>query len=149
MQVCLLVRIHYFKSVRHMIVLPTQLILVKDIKSSNIHYIKFVYISDNTLLVVCCSNNNIIFCSFAAVMSYYSSPSSLPLSLPPITPSFLLSFCRRVQFDHLDKAFCIMKLTVDEGDRKETVIIRRVDLIVTPPEQYPFSLVSWTGSKVC
>ena len=73
-------------------------------------------------------------------MSYYSSP-------PSLFPS--LSSCRRVQFDHLDKAFCIMKLTVDEGDGKETVIIRRVDLIVTPPEQYPFSLVSWTGSKVC
>ena len=27
-------------------------------------------------------------------------------------------------------------------------MIRRVDLIVTPPEQYPFAVVSWTGSKV-
>lgn len=27
-------------------------------------------------------------------------------------------------------------------------LIRRVDLIVAPPDQYPFALVSWTGSKV-
>ena len=75
-------------------------------------------------------------------------------------------------FDHLDKAFCILKLdsggveggeedtgchdergeTTSEGDpeqaRKESTIIRRVDLIVSPPDQYPFALVSWTGSKV-
>lgn len=51
---------------------------------------------------------------------------------------------KRVQFDHLDKAFCIMKLT---GSYDKTPLIRRVDLIVTPPGQFPFSLVSWTGSK--
>ena len=27
-------------------------------------------------------------------------------------------------------------------------LIRWVDLIVTPPDLYPFALVSWTGSKV-
>ena len=55
------------------------------------------------------------------------------------------SLFRRVQFDHLDKAFCIMKLTRSDD---KTPLVRRVDLIVSPPEQYPFSLVSWTGSKV-
>ena len=95
---------------------------------------------------------------------------------------------RRVVFDHLDKAFCILQLDVSElhhkgngphkGDevggmegkephrdhcrdaeenREEVresnvmdsnAIIRRVDLIVSPPSQYPFALLSWTGSKV-
>ena len=85
------------------------------------------------------------------------------------------SYCaiyRRLVFDHLDKAFCILKLDsggvvggeestgchdergepTPEGDpeqaKKESTIIRRVDLIVSPPDQYPFALVSWTGSKV-
>jgi len=26
--------------------------------------------------------------------------------------------------------------------------VRRVDLIVTPPKQFPFALLGWTGSKV-
>ena len=78
---------------------------------------------------------------------------------------------RRVVFDHLDKAFCILKLdnggvvggredtvchetqelTSEEGPvraKDDSTIIRRVDLIVSPPDQYPFALVSWTGSKV-
>ena len=71
-----------------------------------------------------------------------------------------LHYIRRVKFDHLDKAFCIMKFAAvglehgseetREGQAGETPapLIRRVDLIVSPPEQYPFALVSWTGSKV-
>lgn len=84
---------------------------------------------------------------------------------------------RRVVFDHLDKAFCILKLdtlskectgdcerevnaeqapetdpeTGREGRQdssSNSTMIRRVDLIVSPPDQYPFALVSWTGSKV-
>ena len=60
--------------------------------------------------------------------------------------------CRRVKFDHLDKAFCILKLDTlkkqeDEGQGSGN-IIRRIDLIVAPSEQYPYALVSWTGSKV-
>ena len=68
---------------------------------------------------------------------------------------------RRVKFDRLDKAFCILKLDTtglghsdkeeEEGKREITTaapLIRRVDLIVCQPEQYPFALVSWTGSKV-
>lgn len=83
---------------------------------------------------------------------------------------------RRVVFDHLDKAFCILKLdtlskectgdcerevnaeqapetdpeTGREGRQdssSNSTMIRRVDLIVSPPDQYPFALVSWTGSK--
>ena len=34
-----------------------------------------------------------------------------------------------------------------EEARKQNMI-RRVDFIVSPPDQYPFALVSWTGSKV-
>ena len=57
-------------------------------------------------------------------------------------------------FDSLDKAFCVLKLDssesqVTESDDQRTDLIRRVDLIVSPPDQYPFALVSWTGSKVC
>ena len=77
---------------------------------------------------------------------------------------------RRVKFDHLDKAFIILKLDPsvlagdsagteeevggDNGKREiagrleASPIFRRVDLIVSPPDQYPFALVSWTGSKV-
>ena len=72
-------------------------------------------------------------------------------------------------FDHLDKAFCILKLPTgatkpgqrceergdggsdpgrEAGGESEPAMIRRVDLIVSPPDQYPFALVSWTGSKV-
>lgn len=39
----------------------------------------------------------------------------------------------------------------DSGSDYLTVpadLIRRVDLIISPPDQYPFALVSWTGSKV-
>lgn len=60
---------------------------------------------------------------------------------------------RKVKFDHLDKAYCILKFNkVDiketDDDANEKTVIRRVDLIVSPPDQYPFALVSWTGSKV-
>lgn len=45
-----------------------------------------------------------------------------------------------------------MKLQLKDDDSKQQentlTVIRRVDLIVTPPEQYPFALLSWTGSKV-
>lgn len=43
-----------------------------------------------------------------------------------------------------------LQLKDDDNEQKENTltIIRRVDLIVTPPEQYPFALLSWTGSKV-
>ena len=74
-------------------------------------------------------------------------------------------------FDHLDKAFCVLKLdnggavsseedtgsrergelTSEEGPdqaKGDSKMIRRVDLIVAPSDQYPFALVSWTGSKV-
>ncbi len=68
-------------------------------------------------------------------------------------------FFRRGAFDSLDKAFCILKLdstgldpgsSESEPDSPTTPkdLIRRVDLIVSPPDQYPFALVSWTGSKV-
>ena len=63
-----------------------------------------------------------------------------------------------MKFDLLDKAFCILELASEapekqkemeeKGVSKKQTIIRRVDLIVSPPDQYPFALVSWTGSKV-
>lgn len=31
---------------------------------------------------------------------------------------------------------------------KGVSVVRRVDLIVTPPKQLPFALLGWTGSKV-
>ena len=75
---------------------------------------------------------------------------------------------RKVKFDHLDKAFCILQLAkvhvppTDEQEEEEGQeegqqgkeearkqnMIRRVDFIVSPPDQFPFALVSWTGSKV-
>ncbi len=61
---------------------------------------------------------------------------------------------RKVKFDYLDKAFCILQMkdalhsSSDSDDHTMTDCIRRVDLIVSPPEQYPYALVSWTGSKV-
>lgn len=70
---------------------------------------------------------------------------------------------RRVKFDHLDKALCILQLKASlqtqikgsaHHQKKATLsssddgpLIKRVDLIVAPPHQYPFALVSWTGSK--
>ena len=55
-----------------------------------------------------------------------------------------------MKFDHLDKAFCILKLKQKTDYQRKEIgdVIRRVDLIVTPPKQYPFAVVSWTGSKV-
>ena len=74
--------------------------------------------------------------------------------------------------DNLDHCFCMFQLTTttlallesdsptgstrnagpctddfQQGRGGRTV--RRVDLIVTPPNQFPFSLLGWTGSKVC
>lgn len=68
-------------------------------------------------------------------------------------------FFRSGAFDSLDKAFCILRLDSTGLDPKSSEsesdnltipidLIRRVDLIVSPPDQYPFALVSWTGSKV-
>ena len=34
------------------------------------------------------------------------------------------------------------------GERLLGSVVRRVDLIVTPPKQFPFALLGWTGSKV-
>lgn len=70
-----------------------------------------------------------------------------------------LFFTRSGAFDSLDKAFCILRLDSTGLDSKSsdsgldnltvpTDLIRRVDLIISPPDQYPFALVSWTGSKV-
>ncbi len=85
-----------------------------------------------------------------------------------------------MKFDHLDKAFCILKLDPfglmdddkEEGEeeerwegggadkdqavekraearsQKQPPLIKRVDFIVAPAQQYPYALVSWTGSKV-
>ena len=97
------------------------------------------------------------------------------------TITIIIIINRRVVFDHLDKAFCILKLDISErqcgqqqgGERERrdkigteqtsdgeagtegweessstSCVIRRVDFIVSPPDQYPFALVSWTGSKV-
>ena len=103
-----------------------------------------------------------------------SLPSIGLHTLIAITPYYALY--RRVKYDRLDKAFLIMKLEGPsplpqspaggiereaEGSRgglekmgaeehapQPSTITRRVDLIVSPPEQYPFALVSWTGSKV-
>ena len=72
---------------------------------------------------------------------------------------YVYFFSRSGAFDSLDKAFCILRLdstgldpksSESESDNLTTPIdlIRRVDLIVSPPDQYPFALVSWTGSKV-
>lgn len=88
-----------------------------------------------------------------------------------IFPPSIVYCCRRVKFDHLDKAFTILKLDASmlaggsagtgeevvggEGGERESAgrsggspVFRRVDLIVSPSDQYPFALVSWTGSKV-
>ncbi|CAH3163290.1 unnamed protein product [Porites evermanni] len=53
--------------------------------------------------------------------------------------------------DNLDHCFYMFQLTTtalassDKGRGGRAV--RRVDLIVTPPNQFPFSLLGWTGSK--
>ena len=67
--------------------------------------------------------------------------------MPPSPPS------SRVTFDHLDKALCILSFNeshigLDAAILNSLPLVRRVDLIVSPPEQYPFALVSWTGSRV-
>jgi len=58
--------------------------------------------------------------------------------------------CRKVKFDHLDKAFCVMKLSAEQCGCKNKwpQKVFRVDLIVAPPKQYACALLSWTGSKV-
>ncbi|XP_064382969.1 DNA-directed DNA/RNA polymerase mu-like isoform X2 [Halichondria panicea] len=35
----------------------------------------------------------------------------------------------------------------EHEERKAPCLVKRVDFVVSPPEQYPFALVSWTGSK--
>ena len=55
-----------------------------------------------------------------------------------------------MKFDHLDKAFCVMKLSAEQCGctEKWPQQVFRVDLIVAPPKQYACALLSWTGSKV-
>ncbi len=36
----------------------------------------------------------------------------------------------------------------EAGEHHQPPLIRRVDIIVAPARQYPYALVSWTGSKV-
>jgi len=57
---------------------------------------------------------------------------------------------RKVKFDHLDKAFCVMKLSAEQCGctEKWPQQVFRIDLIVAPPKQYACALLSWTGSKV-
>lgn len=74
--------------------------------------------------------------------------------------------------DSLDNCFCMFQVeTKMENETVETIqassetdktdpctdtctggrggsAVRRVDLIVTPPKQFPFALLGWTGSKV-
>ncbi|XP_065919109.1 fidgetin-like protein 1 isoform X2 [Dysidea avara] len=56
---------------------------------------------------------------------------------------------KKVKFDHLDKAFCVMKLSAEQCGctEKWPQKVFRVDLIVAPPKQYACALLSWTGSK--
>jgi len=49
--------------------------------------------------------------------------------------------------DQLDHCFCMFKMDTQESEVIPS-IIRRVDIIVAPYEQYPWALVGWTGSKV-
>ena len=82
-------------------------------------------------------------------------------------------FIRQVgHMDSLDHCFCMFQVETKmknetteriqaspETDATETCMdtcpggrggsaVRRVDLIVTPPKQFPFALLGWTGSKV-
>lgn len=74
--------------------------------------------------------------------------------------------------DSLDHCFCMFQVQTNaENETAETTqvspetdktgscadrcpggrggsAVRRVDLIVTPPKQFPFALLGWTGSKV-
>ena len=52
--------------------------------------------------------------------------------------------------DNLDRCFAIMKVekSTDDNDSCISWNARRVDLIITPSSQYPFSLLGWIGSKV-
>ena len=67
-----------------------------------------------------------------------------------VTVLYVAVMCRKVKFDHLDKAFCMMKLSASQCGCVEQwhQQVFRVDLIVTPPRQYACALLSWTGSKV-
>ncbi|XP_031573805.1 DNA-directed DNA/RNA polymerase mu-like [Actinia tenebrosa] len=50
--------------------------------------------------------------------------------------------------DQHDHCFCMFKM--DTSDEKKEVtpdLVRRVDLIVAPMSQYPWTLLGWTGSK--
>ena len=91
-------------------------------------------------------------------MHFFISYCCRTYSLCSLIKIFFLLLVRRVVFDNLDKAFCILRLdsaelypTNPDSDDELSLpadLIRRVDLIVSPPEEYPFALVSWTGSKV-
>ena len=73
--------------------------------------------------------------------------------------------------DSLDHCFCMFQVETLTNETVETIqsspetgmtkskidtctgarggsAVRRVDLIVTPPKQFPFALLGWTGSKV-
>lgn len=72
--------------------------------------------------------------------------------------------------DSLDHCFCMFQVETKAEDEETTKAsaetdktgscadscsggrggsaVRRVDLIVTPPKQFPFALLGWTGSKV-
>ena len=69
--------------------------------------------------------------------------------------------------DNLDHCFCMfqatktMMATASENELSMSTTkmtdsctgerggaVRRVDLIVTPPNQFPFAVLGWTGSKV-
>lgn len=49
--------------------------------------------------------------------------------------------------DHLDHCFCMFKIDTHTAEVTPDMI-RRVDVIVAPHDQYPWALVGWTGSKV-
>ena len=65
--------------------------------------------------------------------------------------------------DNLDHCFCMFQATTAASENESLVTaaektssctggrggaVRRVDLIVTPPKQFAFALLGWTGSKV-
>lgn len=63
--------------------------------------------------------------------------------------------------DNLDHCFCMFQVpTTKISTERDLPIsttekagvrggaVRRVDLIVTPPKQFPFAVLGWTGSKV-
>lgn len=98
---------------------------------------------------------------YSTITIYRHNPPTLPREGrgKELVYNFTSNNSRRSKFDHLDKAFCILKLPkdvcmkADDGIATDVAILeeyvyRRVDFIVVPLQQYPFALVSWTGSKV-